>query len=99
MCRLLLACPLADTFKKPAVQIRAPTNKLNRTESDLKDFEDALEKHRAKGAEDQEVERKVQKSRRRAPTAKAAAAAPARRNNARRARVQQSETPPSSPER
>ncbi|TKA51681.1 hypothetical protein B0A53_05386 [Rhodotorula sp. CCFEE 5036] len=79
--------------------IRAPTNKLNRTESDLKDFEDALEKHRAKGAEDQEVERKVQKSRRRAPTAKAAAAAPARRNNARRARVQQSETPPSSPER
>ncbi|KWU41778.1 hypothetical protein RHOSPDRAFT_22371, partial [Rhodotorula sp. JG-1b] len=78
---------------------KASYQSLNRTESDLKDFEDALEKHRAKGAEDQEVERKVQKSRRRAPTAKAAAAAPARRNNARRARVQQSETPPSSPER
>ncbi|GAA5962078.1 hypothetical protein JCM8115_002909 [Rhodotorula mucilaginosa] len=86
-------------FGEILTKIRAPTNKLNRTESDLKDFEDALEKHRAKGAEDQEVERKVQKSRRRAPTAKAAAAAPARRNNARRARVQHSETPPSSPER
>ncbi|GAA5881885.1 hypothetical protein JCM3774_005765 [Rhodotorula dairenensis] len=83
-------------FGEILTKIRAPTNKLNRSESDLKDFEDALETHRAKGAEDQEVERKVQKSRRRAPAAKAAA--PARRN-ARRARVQQSETPPSSPER
>ncbi|GAA5989443.1 hypothetical protein JCM10908_000476 [Rhodotorula pacifica] len=88
-------------FGEILTKIRAPTNKLNRTESDLKDFEDMLEAHRAKGAEDQEVERKVQKSRRRAPASKAAtaAAAPPARRNARRARIQQSETPPSSPER
>lgn len=78
------------------LQIRAPTNKLNRTESDLKEFEDALEAHRAKGAEDQDLQRKVQKSRARggagarggaAAAAKAkatSAAAPARRG-ARRA--------------
>jgi condensin complex subunit 1 len=80
-------------------QIRAPTNKLNKTESDLKEFEDALEAHRAKGAEDQDLTKKVAKSRRRgaaAPKA-AAAAAPARRT-ARRAKAR-SETPPSSPER
>ncbi|GAA5840742.1 hypothetical protein JCM11251_001688 [Rhodosporidiobolus azoricus] len=86
-------------------KIRAPTNKLNRTEADLKEFEDALEQHRAKGSEDQDLQRKVQKSRKRgggaaASKAKAApAAAPRRGGRARKAVRQQSETPPSSPER
>ncbi|GAA5999124.1 condensin subunit YCS4 [Rhodotorula paludigena] len=87
-------------FGEILTKIRSPTNKLNRTEADLKEFEDALEAHRAKGAEDQEVQRKVQKSRKRGGAAAAAprAPAPSRRNAGRRAR-QQSETPPSSPER
>ncbi|GAA5942619.1 hypothetical protein JCM3775_003658 [Rhodotorula graminis] len=71
-------------FGEILTKIRAPTNKLNRTESDLKEFEDALEAHRAKGAEDQDLQRKVQKSRARggarggAAAAKASAAAAAR---------------------
>ncbi|BGP32073.1 condensin complex non-SMC subunit Cnd1 [Rhodotorula toruloides] len=87
-------------FGEILAKIRAPTNKLNKTESDLKEFEDALEAHRAKGAEDQDLTKKVAKSRRRgtaAPKAAAAAAAPARRT-ARRTKAR-SETPPSSPER
>ncbi|EGU12311.1 Condensin complex subunit 1 [Rhodotorula toruloides ATCC 204091] len=85
-------------FGEILAKIRAPTNKLNKTESDLKEFEDALEAHRAKGAEDQDLTKKVAKSRRRGAAApKAAAAAPARRA-ARRAKAR-SETPPSSPER
>ncbi|KAL7340777.1 condensin complex subunit 1 [Rhodotorula toruloides] len=85
-------------FGEILAKIRAPTNKLNKTESDLKEFEDALEAHRAKGAEDQDLTKKVAKSRRRGAAApKAAAAAPARRT-ARRAKAR-SETPPSSPER
>ncbi|GAA5919099.1 hypothetical protein JCM6882_005122, partial [Rhodosporidiobolus microsporus] len=94
-------------FGEILTKIRAPTNKLNRTESDLKEFEDALEQHRAKGSEDQDLQRKVQKSRKRggaggaaASKAKAApAAAPRRGGRARKAARQQSETPPSSPER
>ncbi|BGP24646.1 condensin complex non-SMC subunit Cnd1 [Rhodotorula toruloides] len=85
-------------FGEILAKIRAPTNKLNKTESDLKEFEDALEAHRAKGAEDQDLTKKVAKSRRRGAAApKGAAAAPARRT-ARRAKAR-SETPPSSPER
>ncbi|BGP16184.1 condensin complex non-SMC subunit Cnd1 [Rhodosporidiobolus nylandii] len=79
-------------------KIRAPTNKLSRSETDLKEFEDALEAHRAKGSEDQELQKKVQKSRKRGTAAKAAPAeAPRRGTRARKAR--RSETPPSSPER
>ncbi|GAA6057586.1 hypothetical protein JCM3770_005397 [Rhodotorula araucariae] len=99
-------------FGEILTKIRAPTNKLNRTESDLKEFEDALEAHRAKGAEDQDLQRKVQKSRTRrgggAASAKPTAAAPPARRGGRRAATAtaaaaaakaHSETPPSSPER
>ncbi|BGP48178.1 condensin complex non-SMC subunit Cnd1 [Rhodotorula kratochvilovae] len=88
-------------FGEILTKIRAPTNKLNRTESDLKEFEDALEAHRAKGAEDQDLQRKVQKSRARRGGAPAAAKAPARKGGRRAAAAARapSETPPSSPER
>jgi hypothetical protein len=82
-------------------QIRAPANKLSKTESDLKEFEDALEQHRAKGTEDQDLQKKVQKSRKRAggkaAPAKKEASAPVRRT-ARARKARRSETPPSSPE-
>ncbi|GAA5965910.1 hypothetical protein JCM21900_006039 [Sporobolomyces salmonicolor] len=83
-------------FGEILAKIRAPTNKLSRTDGDLKEFEDALEQHRAKGTEDQELQRKVQKSRKKAGGMAAAAAPPARRNTRRKAQVA---TPPSSPER
>lgn len=44
---------------------------MSKNESDLKEFEDALEEHRAKGTEDQEVQKKVQKSKKKATRAKA----------------------------
>ncbi|GAA6015382.1 hypothetical protein JCM10207_008969 [Rhodosporidiobolus poonsookiae] len=88
-------------FGEILAKIRAPANKLNRTEADLKEFEDALEQHRAKGSEDQEMQRKVQKSRKRGgagaggkAAAVKSAAPPRRTGRARKAR--RSETPPSS---
>ncbi|GAA5867223.1 hypothetical protein JCM8547_003124 [Rhodosporidiobolus lusitaniae] len=85
-------------FGEILAKIRAPTNKLSKTESDLKEFEDALEAHRAKGSEDQDLQRKVQKVRKRAGgKAAPAKAAPTRRTA--RGRKARSETPPSSPER
>ncbi|GAA6010798.1 hypothetical protein JCM11491_002951 [Sporobolomyces phaffii] len=81
-------------FGEILTKIRAPTNKLSKTDGELKEFEDALERYRAKGTEDQEMQRKVQKSRKKGG-AKAASAAPARRNARRKAQS----TPPSSPER
>ncbi|GAA5986784.1 hypothetical protein JCM11641_004790 [Rhodosporidiobolus odoratus] len=85
-------------FGEILAKIRAPTNKLSKTEADLKEFEDALESHRAKGSEDQDLQKKVQKSRKRGAAAAQAtpAAAPRRGGRARKAR--RSETPPSSPE-
>ncbi|GAA6027146.1 hypothetical protein JCM8097_002429 [Rhodosporidiobolus ruineniae] len=84
-------------------KIRAPTNKLAKTdENGLKEFEDALEQHRAKGSEDQDLQRKVQKSRgRRAPAGKgrqqaSTPAKPTRRTGRAPARKARSETPPSS---
>ncbi|GAA5960748.1 hypothetical protein JCM3765_007318 [Sporobolomyces pararoseus] len=82
-------------FGEILTKIRAPTNKLSKTDGELKEFEDALERYRAKGTEDQEMQRKVQKSRKKATGGGAAKAAPARRNARRKAQS----TPPSSPER
>ncbi|GAA5907855.1 condensin subunit YCS4 [Sporobolomyces salmoneus] len=79
-------------FGEILTKIRAPTNKLSKTDGELKEFEDALERYRAKGTEDQEMQRKVQKSRKKGG---AKAAAPTRRNARRKAQS----TPPSSPER
>ncbi|GAA5885058.1 hypothetical protein JCM16303_006383 [Sporobolomyces ruberrimus] len=78
-------------FGEILTKIRAPTNKLSKTDGELKEFEDALEQHRAKGTEDQEMQRKVQKSRKKGGKA----AAPARRTTRKKAQS----TPPSSPER
>ena len=41
---------------------QARANKVNKNEQDIKEFEDALEEHRAKGTEDQELSRKLAKS-------------------------------------
>ncbi|GAA5829706.1 hypothetical protein JCM3766R1_001272 [Sporobolomyces carnicolor] len=82
-------------FGEILTKIRAPTNKLSKTDGELKEFEDALERYRAKGTEDQEMQRKVQKSRKRGGAKPAAAPAPARRNARRKAQS----TPSSSPER
>jgi len=65
-------------------------NKISKTDGELKEFESILENHRAKGTEDNEIARKVQKSRK-----KSGKAAPARRTARRKAQS----TPPSSPER
>ncbi|KAK4702260.1 condensin complex subunit 1, partial [Phenoliferia sp. Uapishka_3] len=60
---------------------KARTNKVNKNDQDIKEFEDALEEHRAKGTEDQELSRKVAKSKKKTkakakarPKRKAAAA-------------------------
>jgi len=66
-------------------------NKISKTDGELKEFESILENHRAKGTEDNEIARKVQKSRKKGGKA----AAPARRTARRKAQS----TPPSSPER
>lgn len=50
---------------------QAGHNKATKNEQDLKEFEDALEEHRAKGSEDQEMARKVQKSKKKATKTKA----------------------------
>ncbi|GAA5980223.1 hypothetical protein JCM5350_000877 [Sporobolomyces pararoseus] len=78
-------------FGEILTKIRAPTNKLSKTDGELKEFEDALERYRAKGTEDQEMQRKVQKTRKKAGGG--AKAAPTRRNARRKAQS----TPPSSP--
>lgn len=39
---------------------------MSKNESDLKEFEDALEEHRAKGTEEQELHKKVAKSKKKA---------------------------------
>lgn len=44
---------------------------MSKNEQDLKEFADALEEHRAKGSEEQEMARKVQKSKRKATKGKA----------------------------
>lgn len=44
---------------------------MSKNEQDLKEFADALEEHRAKGTEEQEMARKVQKSKRKATKGKA----------------------------
>ncbi|GAA6061284.1 hypothetical protein JCM10212_004690 [Sporobolomyces blumeae] len=84
-------------FGEILTKIRAPTNKLSKTDGELKEFEDALERYRAKGTEDQEMQRKVQKSRKKggAATKATASSAPARRTTRRKAQS----TPPSSPEK
>jgi hypothetical protein len=50
---------------------QASSNKVSKNEQDLKEFADALEEHRAKGSEEQEMARKVQKSKRKATKGKA----------------------------
>ncbi|ORY92830.1 non-SMC mitotic condensation complex subunit 1-domain-containing protein [Leucosporidium creatinivorum] len=67
---------------------KANSNKVSKNEQDLKEFADALEEHRAKGSEEQEMARKVQKSKKKATKGKA-----------RPRRKAVSESPPSSPER
>ncbi|SCV74340.1 BQ2448_6772 [Microbotryum intermedium] len=67
----------------------ATNNKAAKNEQDLQEFANALEEHRAKGTEDQEVARKVQKSKRKAAATKV---------KARPRRKAATETPPS-PER
>ncbi|SGY44625.1 BQ5605_C001g00183 [Microbotryum silenes-dioicae] len=69
---------------------KATNNKATKNEQDLQEFANALEEHRAKGSEDQEVARKVQKSKRKAAATK---------TKARPRRKAATETPPSSPER
>lgn len=83
---------IAHSYLSPRYQIRSPTNKISKTDGELKEFESILENHRAKGTEDNEIARKVQKSRKKGGKA---AAAPARRTARRKAQS----TPPSSPER
>lgn len=50
---------------------QAVNNKASKNEADLKEFGDALEEHRAKGTEDQEVQKKVQRQKKKATKAKA----------------------------
>lgn len=52
---------------------QARNNKVSKNESDLKEFEDALEAHKVKGEENEDLERKVDKSKKRATKAKAKA--------------------------
>ncbi|GAA5928884.1 condensin subunit YCS4 [Sporobolomyces koalae] len=80
-------------FGEILIKIRAPTNKLSKTDGELKEFEDALERYRAKGTEEQEMQRKVQKSRKKGGAK--SAAPPTRRTTRRKAQS----TPPSSPEK
>ncbi|KAM0749558.1 hypothetical protein T439DRAFT_315829 [Meredithblackwellia eburnea MCA 4105] len=69
---------------------KARANKA-KNEQDIKEFEDALEEHRAKGTEDQELQKKVVKTtKRKARTTTKAKAT--------RSRRRQQSTPPSSPE-
>ena len=46
-------------------------NNKSKNEADLKEFEDALEAHKAKGEENEAIEKKVQKSKKKASKAKA----------------------------
>lgn len=52
---------------------QAQANKVSKNEQDLQEFANALEEHRAKGTEEQEMTRKVQKSKRKAAASKAKA--------------------------
>lgn len=54
------------TRSNPHHHRQARNNKVSKNESDLKEFEDALEEHRAKGTEDQEVQKKVAKEKKKA---------------------------------
>lgn len=62
--------PLLAT-DSPLLNPQASSNKVSKNEQDLKEFADALEEHRAKGSEEQEMARKVQKSKRKATKGKA----------------------------
>lgn len=44
---------------------------MSKNEADLKEFEDALEAHKTKGEENQDLEKKVQKSKKKATKSKA----------------------------
>lgn len=45
---------------------QARNNKVSKNESDLKEFEDALEAHKTKGQENEDIEKKVMKSKKKA---------------------------------
>ncbi|KAI5475738.1 hypothetical protein MNV49_000900 [Pseudohyphozyma bogoriensis] len=69
---------------------KAKNNKVTKDESVLKEFEDALEEHRQKGAEDQDMQRKMAKSKKKG--------AKASKVRVRQSKRRQQSTPPSSPE-
>ncbi|KAK4048019.1 condensin complex non-SMC subunit Cnd1 [Microbotryomycetes sp. JL201] len=83
-----------EVFKRfTEILSKAQSNKVSKNEQDLQEFANALEEHRVKGTEEQEMTRKVQKSRRKAATT---AATKSRAKTTRRRVVVQ--TPPTSDE-
>ncbi|KAM0787854.1 hypothetical protein ACM66B_003907 [Microbotryomycetes sp. NB124-2] len=58
-----------EVFKRfTEILSKAQSNKVSKNEQDLQEFANALEEHRVKGTEEQEMTRKVQKSKRKAAT-------------------------------